>query len=106
MAKWMVNHGARTVVLVSRNGSVTEKVQSLIDSVSASGAQIVVKSCDIVDKESVETLFTSGLSDLPPVAGLVHGAMVLRVSALPPSHFMQRPNNNFAGRALREDEMG
>jgi NAD(P)-dependent dehydrogenase (short-subunit alcohol dehydrogenase family) len=83
MAKWMVAHGARTVVLASRSGSVSEKVQSLIDGVSSSGAQIIVKSCDVADRSCVEQLFTSGLSGLPPVAGLVHCAMVLRVSSVP-----------------------
>ncbi|KAH8671519.1 beta-ketoacyl synthase domain-containing protein [Xylariales sp. PMI_506] len=78
MAKWMVTHGARTVVLVSRSGSVTEKVQNLMDSVSTCGAQIIVKSCDVADRGSVQDLFSQGLADLPPVAGLVHGAMVLR----------------------------
>jgi hypothetical protein len=80
MAKWMITHGASTVLLLSRSGSVTGKVQDLIDEGTAAGAKIVVRSCNIADRNSVDELLTSGLEGLPPVGGVVHGAMVLRVS--------------------------
>lgn len=90
MAKWMFTHGASTILLLSRSGSVTGKIQDLIDEASTAGAKIVVRPCDIADRKSVDALLTSGLEGLPPVGGVVHGAMVLRVSfiflLLYPSH--------------------
>jgi len=80
MARWMVEKGARNVVLVSRSGSATGKVKELIDDLATVGANIVVRRCNVTDYSSVDNLINHELVDLPPVRGLVHGAMVLHVS--------------------------
>lgn len=85
MARWMINKGGRNIVLVSRSGSATRKVKELIDEVAAVGANIVVRRCDVTDTNSVENLINTELTDLPPVRGLVHGAMVLHVSRSTPN---------------------
>jgi NAD(P)-dependent dehydrogenase (short-subunit alcohol dehydrogenase family) len=79
MARWMVSKGARNLVLVSRNGSATGKVKELIDDLGATGAQVVVRRCDVSDSASVQKLIASELVGMPEVKGVVHGAMVLRV---------------------------
>ncbi|KAM0324053.1 hypothetical protein ACHAQA_008241 [Verticillium albo-atrum] len=78
MARWMITHGARNLVLLSRSGSITDKVRVLIEESSAEGANIVVRSCDVADKKSVDKLFATQLDGLPPVRGVIHGAMVLK----------------------------
>jgi len=78
MARWMVSQGARNIVLVSRSGAITPKVQTLIDELA--GANIVVKSCDVSNEASVNDLIHKGMLDLPEIRGVVHGAMVLNVS--------------------------
>ncbi|KAI2602442.1 ketoacyl-synt-domain-containing protein [Hypoxylon sp. NC1633] len=78
MARWMVSRGARHLVLVSRSGSATGKVKELIDEAASVGAEIVVRRCDVANPASVEELIKNGLEGLPPVRGLIHGAMVLR----------------------------
>ncbi|KAK1569964.1 beta-ketoacyl synthase domain-containing protein [Colletotrichum navitas] len=78
MARWMIEHGARNLVLLSRSGSATGKVKVLIDEAAEEGAHVTVRSCNVADKASVEQLFNSGLRGLPPVRGVIHGAMVLR----------------------------
>lgn len=87
MARWMVAKGARNIVLVSRSGSATGKVKELIDDLATVGANIVVRRCDVTDSSSVGNLVNHELVGLPPVRGLVHGAMVLDVS--PPSSFQK-----------------
>ncbi|KAJ5902692.1 hypothetical protein N7495_003220 [Penicillium taxi] len=88
MAKWMSAKGARNIVLVSRRASpVNDKVQLLIDEMALDGTIITVKACDVSSKYSVETLIKEDMKDLPPVRGVVHGAMVLRVMRHPASHF-------------------
>ncbi|GAP90961.2 putative polyketide synthase [Rosellinia necatrix] len=59
MARWMVRRGARHLVLVSRSGSATGK-------------------CNVANAAEVEELVNFGLEGMPPVRGLIHGAMVLR----------------------------
>lgn len=80
MAKWMSSKGARHIVLTSRNASISNEIQTLIEQVSVAGTHIHVKACDISDSVSVEKLVKEGLTGLPPIRGVVHGAMVLRVS--------------------------
>lgn len=90
MARWMVGQGARHIVLVSRTGSVTLKVKKLIDDSTVLGANIVVRKCDISNFESVNNLVQKEMVDMPEIRGVIHGAMVLKVSNPPiltPSNF-------------------
>lgn len=80
MTRWMINRGARHIVLVSRSASASGKVKELIDEASEAGATVVVRRCDVADPTDVEGLINQGLVGLPPVKGVVHGAMVLHVS--------------------------
>ncbi|KAF2705174.1 BcPKS8, polyketide synthase [Pleomassaria siparia CBS 279.74] len=77
MAKWMLGRGAKHIVLLSRSGAVKGKAKEQIDELNTSGANIVVRRCNVVDKADVESLVSTGLDGLPPVRGLIHGAMVL-----------------------------
>lgn len=84
MTKWMVGKGARNVVLVSRRARLEGAVQQLAQDLRESdGANIVVKACDVTDKDSVQGLIDSCTSDLPSIAGVIHAGMVLRVSRFP-----------------------
>jgi NAD(P)-dependent dehydrogenase (short-subunit alcohol dehydrogenase family) len=76
----MSSKGARHIVLISRNAAISNEVQALIDQVAVQKTRIYVKVCDISDSFSVEKLVKEGLEDLPTIRGVVHGAMVLRVS--------------------------
>ena len=80
ISRWMISRGARTLVLVSRSGSATGKVKELITEAEKSGANVVVRRCNVADPVEVGELVEYGLEDLPPVRGVVHGAMVLHVS--------------------------
>ena len=86
MARWMVEKGAKHIVLVSRSGSATGKVKELIDDLTVVGANIVVRPCDVTDTDAVNKLVTKELVGLPPVRGVVHGTMVLHVSNLPSAY--------------------
>ncbi|KAJ9227058.1 hypothetical protein DTO027B5_8163 [Paecilomyces variotii] len=77
MAKWLSTKGARNIVLVSHSGKINSKVQALIDELAKNGTNIIIKPCDVSQQQSVETLIDS-LSHLPPIRGVVHGAIVLK----------------------------
>ncbi|KAH6042747.1 hypothetical protein HBI54_128330 [Parastagonospora nodorum] len=77
MAKWMVSKGAKNIVLLSRSGELRGNAKEQVDDLNGAGANIVVRSCDVADKVSVDHLISGGLVGLPPVRGIVHGAMVL-----------------------------
>ena len=80
MAKWMSSKGAKNIVLVSRRAAINDKVRALIDYLAPLGVRIVVKACDVSSQQSVKSLVNEEMKDLPPVRGVIHGAMVLRVS--------------------------
>ncbi|KAL2060742.1 hypothetical protein VTL71DRAFT_9384 [Oculimacula yallundae] len=77
MSRWMIEKGARNIVLLSRSGKSDGKVGELIKESANVGANIVVKACDVSDTEAVQRLVTLDLSDLPSIKGLIHAAMVL-----------------------------
>lgn len=80
MTRWMVEKGAKNIVLISRSGSATGKVKDLVDDMTALGANILVKPCNVVNRTQVDGLIAS-LKELPPIRGVVHGTMVLHVSS-------------------------
>jgi NADPH:quinone reductase-like Zn-dependent oxidoreductase len=103
MAKWMVDHGARNLVLVSRTGTVAGKVKKLIDELTVLGAMVIVKRCDVSDSASVNALIHKDMAGMPKVKGVVHGAMVLNVSH--PSIISPASVYSFlTGCSLRENE--
>ena len=55
------------------------RVKELVDELAAVGANILVRQCNVVNKAEVDELIFTGLKDLPPIRGVVHGTMVLRV---------------------------
>jgi NAD(P)-dependent dehydrogenase (short-subunit alcohol dehydrogenase family) len=101
MTKWMISKRAKHIVLLSRSGELRGKAKEQIDSLNEGGANIIVRRCDVADRASVDELL-SGLSDLPPVRGIVHGAMVLHVSRLFEPGWMSAHVNT--GCSFREDD--
>ncbi|KAG9199584.1 hypothetical protein G6514_008346 [Epicoccum nigrum] len=73
----MVSRGAQHIVLLSRSGTVRGAAAKEIEDLRAAGANILVRSCDVSDREAVDELIDCDLSSLPPIRGVIHGAMVL-----------------------------
>ena len=78
MSKWMVARGARHIVLLSRTGRETPELKQLKDESRAVGATIYIKPCDVADEGSVKDLVDQ-CAPFPPIRGVIHAAMVLRV---------------------------
>ncbi|KAK1753759.1 putative polyketide synthase [Echria macrotheca] len=78
MAKYMVEHGARNVVLLSRSGGGEQMVGQLREEIGCPEAKILVKKCDASDENQVRQLVAECTKTLPPICGVVHAAMVLR----------------------------
>ncbi|KAJ6002955.1 lovastatin nonaketide synthase [Penicillium sp. IBT 35674x] len=77
LCEWMISRGARIIVLVSRNPRVE---QSWLDAQERKGAKIHLYTTDVTKKQEVRELYDEIIADLPPVAGVANGAMVLRDS--------------------------
>lgn len=80
IARRLVQRGARHIILLSRRDSVPTEVQQLIQESLQHGAFIHVKRCDAAVKEEVSSLLAELAQTLPPIRGVIHAAMVLKVS--------------------------
>nr|ALQ32864.1 putative polyketide synthase [Fusarium gaditjirri] len=76
MSKWLVSHGARNLVFVSRSGK-TPETQDFLHTLAEAGAQCVVVKCDISDSLALSTALDAVLQRLPPLRGIIQCAMVL-----------------------------
>jgi hybrid polyketide synthase/nonribosomal peptide synthetase ACE1 len=75
LAGWMIAHGARFIVLTSRSPKVNPL---FVEEMSARyGAVVKAVSLDITSPESLRSVHASMTAALPPIAGVVNGAMIL-----------------------------
>ncbi|KAI1296127.1 hypothetical protein F5Y03DRAFT_398957 [Xylaria venustula] len=75
IARWMVENGARNVVLTSRHPNVPAGV---FEFMSQQGAALRVVSVDVTDNEGLKAAVAKIKSSMPPIGGIINGAMVLR----------------------------
>lgn len=79
LGSWMIENGARHVVLLGRSGSSRPEVQKLLQQYQGSEILLRTIACDVGSRPELERALQS-IQDLPPVRGIVHGALYLRVS--------------------------
>ncbi|KAI1502944.1 hypothetical protein F5X99DRAFT_137710 [Biscogniauxia marginata] len=83
ICRWMVDHGARNIALLSRGGPEgNAKAQELVQACTSRGAVVKVYKCDTRDPAAVaQALRDIGEKDnMPPIRGIINGAMILRDS--------------------------
>ncbi len=76
-AKWLVERGARHLVMIGRRGATSSEAKAVVGELTSRGVTILADPCDITDRKAVEKLFKKIRSTMPPVAGVLHEAMVL-----------------------------
>ncbi|MEM6403538.1 MAG: SDR family NAD(P)-dependent oxidoreductase, partial [Cyanobacteria bacterium P01_D01_bin.116] len=75
-ARWMVQQGAKHLVLTGRR-QPSEEAQKIINELEESGAQILVLCGDISQKEDVSQILEKIQASLPVLKGVIHAAGVL-----------------------------
>lgn len=83
IARWMVDRGARHLVLLSRSGIKSIDDGAAINAMKELGAAVVVVRADVSDPIAVRQLMERIASELPPLAGVIHGAAVLDDASIP-----------------------
>ena len=76
VAKWLIDQGARTLVLVGRSGATGDAIEG-VRGLEALGARVEVRRVDVADAEAVRRLGEEIVAELPPLRGIVHAAAVL-----------------------------
>jgi NAD(P)-dependent dehydrogenase (short-subunit alcohol dehydrogenase family)/acyl carrier protein len=77
VAKWMARHGARHLVLMSRSGPRDESACQNIEQLRAAGVTVLDARGDVTQWPDVQRVVQQIALDLPPLRGVLHGAMVL-----------------------------
>ena len=76
-AKWLVGLGARNLAITSRRGAATDEAKAGIAELEASGVTVKPIACDVADAAATEAMLAELKADMPPLAGILHTAMVL-----------------------------
>lgn len=87
LGQWMLDNGAKNLVLLGRSGDSRPAVKSLIEKHEGTDVTVRAYACDVGAREDLISV-KSAIKDLPPVKGVIHGALYLRVSEKPPSNWV------------------
>src|SRR5581483_446136 len=76
VAEWLVEQGARSLVLVGR-GAPSARAAATVERLRAAGARVTIAQADVSRAEAGEALLREIGRTLPPLRGIVHAAGVL-----------------------------
>lgn len=84
IAHWFADHGATNLILLSRSAGEAHKTGSFVAGLREAGCRVVAISCDVSSQDDLARALERCRSDekLPPIRGIVQGAMVLQDSIL------------------------
>ena len=77
LAEYLANNGAKHIAFISRSGDAKSEAKKTLADLKNLGAHPVSFACDITNYESLKAVVQQISSELPPIKGLVQGAMVL-----------------------------
>ncbi len=77
LTRWMVDKGARNIVLMGRSGAASEEVNETLESLRRQEARIEVVKADVTVEQDVIRVLSDIKKDMPPLKGVIHAAMVL-----------------------------
>ncbi|SJN59045.1 Phthiocerol synthesis polyketide synthase type I PpsE [Vibrio ruber DSM 16370] len=72
-ATWMIEQGAKHLILVGRN-SPSQQVEAALEELRVKGCNIYLSQTDVTDRESMTRLFTSLKQTMPEIKGVIHAA--------------------------------
>jgi acyl transferase domain-containing protein/SAM-dependent methyltransferase/acyl carrier protein len=77
VARWMVEQGARRLILVGRSGIERPEQADAVGRIEHLGASVRTVRADIADPEAMAQLFDSIAAEEPPLKGVIHAAAAL-----------------------------
>ncbi|MFY2564261.1 SDR family NAD(P)-dependent oxidoreductase [Corallococcus terminator] len=77
VARWLVEQGARHLVLVSRRGAQSEEAREALAAWSTRGVRVLPVSADVARYSDLEQVFTRLHAEFPPLRGVFHCAVAM-----------------------------
>jgi NADPH:quinone reductase-like Zn-dependent oxidoreductase/aryl carrier-like protein len=81
VAQWMVEQGARHLVLMGRSAP-SAVAREALEAMRRVGAQVVVAQADVTQEQQVASVVSEIGRSMPPLCGVIHAAMVLDDASL------------------------
>ncbi|KAL8941461.1 MAG: hypothetical protein Q9211_001817 [Gyalolechia sp. 1 TL-2023] len=78
ITRWLAREGATNIVLASRSGPDQRGIAELVQELQGIGVKVFVDRCDVADLAQVKSLVSKCQDSMPPIRGVIHGAMALR----------------------------
>lgn len=75
----MADQGAKNLIFASRSGLAKQEARDLVKALKERGVTVAVQSCDVGDSSQLRNALAQ-TSYMPPIRGVIQGAMVLQVS--------------------------
>lgn len=79
IARWLVDRGARHLILLSRSGPKSALARNLLLDLGEKGVRLQTPRCDISDHEALKNALTTCAATMPPVKGCIQSCMVITV---------------------------
>ncbi|HEY3999339.1 MAG TPA: SDR family NAD(P)-dependent oxidoreductase, partial [Candidatus Xenobia bacterium] len=76
VSQWLVDRGARHLILLSRKGAATPEMVSAVAELEAAGAQVRVEAVNVASRPGMQKVLSSVPGDLP-LRGIVHTAGIV-----------------------------
>ena len=80
IAHWLIDHGAKNLVLLSRSAGNVEKSGAFVEELREAGCRVEAISCDVSIAGHLAQAVRACEKGLPPIRGVIQGAMVLQDS--------------------------
>ncbi|PKY05111.1 KR-domain-containing protein [Aspergillus campestris IBT 28561] len=84
ITRWLVDRGARNLILLSRSGDKNPYARDFVAELQEQGTSAVTPACNIADRASLAAVLESCTADMPPIKGCIQASMVVSNS-----HFEQ-----------------
>ncbi|WP_187278410.1 type I polyketide synthase [Methylobacterium sp. WL64] len=77
-ARWLVDRGARHLVLAGRKGATTDEAKAIVAELAGRGVKVEAKAVDITSRSAVDRLIVEIEQGGKTLAGVLHAAAVLQ----------------------------
>lgn len=80
ISSWMVNKGAKHLILPSRSGVKSKAAIEFVSKMKRLGINVITPKCDVSSATSLSALLRDCAATLPPIRGCINATMVLQAS--------------------------
>lgn len=89
LARWLVQRGARYLLLLSRSGPRTTEAYDLIKELQSQGIYVETPAADVANLSSLQRALDSCNETMPPIKGCIHAGMILKDIVFPNMKFQE-----------------